>query len=288
METKHYSKSTKRGILIFTILMAFLFVFPDLMQYFRTKPEIKIEQWDLEEEKAVSSVNWEYSHSYRKKQKRTYTKAPSVFNPNEYKFEEWMALGLSEKQSIAVLKFLKYPIYSNAELKRIVVIPEELYELIKDSTLYPPRIHEKNKPAEYLLEQKLIQVDINTADLDAVLQAKDIFIFDAKQLIRKRDELGGFVNEEQLNEVWQSTPEKVEVWKKYLVINPQAVRKININTCSVQELADHPYISWNLANSLVKLRLQNGPYKQMNDTKKSVLMTEELFDKLKPYFKIEE
>lgn len=270
------------------MLLILIFVLPDLYQFFRSKPDVHITQWNVKEEQAVSKVNREYARSYRKYSKRTYRAAPTKFDPNTYTFDDWVRLGLSDKQSTAVLKFLKYPIYSNAELERIVVIPEELFLLIKDSAVYPPRLQEKNKPVEYLLEQKLIQVDINAVDLEGVLAAKEIFVFDAKQLIRKRDELGGFVNEAQLNEVWQATPEKIAIWKKYLVINPQAVRKININTCSSQELADHPYISWNLANSLVKLRLQNGLYKQIEDTKKSVLMTNELFEKLKPYFKIEE
>lgn len=288
MSANHYSKSTRRGIVIFTILMVVLFILPDLIQFLREKPPIKIEQWDEVEQQAVAKVNTNFSSSYRNKKRKQYFLPPAKFNPNEYTLEEWKALGLSDKQSAAILKFLKYPVYSNDDLKRIVIIPEQLFELIKDSTIYPPKPGKRDSAAEYQLEQKLIVVDVNAANLKDILRAREITYFDAKQILRKRDELGGFYSEDQLAEVWQSTPEKIAVWKKYLVINPHAVRKIDINDCSVNELANHPYISWNLANSLVKLRIQNGPYQQIEDTKKSVLMSNELFEKVKPYFKIEQ
>jgi competence protein ComEA len=280
----HYSKSTKRGIIIFTLLLLAIFVAPDLIQYFRPEPEIRIEQWSNVEKQVAEKLNRESNFSYRKSwNKKHYSKPLSRFNPNDYTLEEWMALGLSEKQSAIVLKFTSRKIYSNEELKRIFVIPDELYDLIKDSTYYPERAKNLDRQTEYKLEQKLVTVDINRADLDDLLQAQDISIFDAKQIIKTRDNFGGFYSLSQLSEVWQATPEKIAVWEKYIRIDPENIRKININMASTKELSFHPYISWNLANSLVKLRSQNGFYKDIREIKKSVLMTDELYEKLKHY-----
>lgn len=285
----HYSKSTKRGIIIFTILLVLIFILPDLIQYFRPKPEIKLEQWTTVEKEVTGKLNRQTGFSYRNTwKKRAYSRPLSKFNPNDYTLEQWMALGLSEKQSAIVLKFTSRKIYSNEELKRIFVISDEFYSLIKDSTVYPERPKNFDKQTEYKLEQKLVHIDINRADLDEVLKAGEITFFDAKQIIRLRDELGGFYSTGQLSEVWQATPEKITVWEKYIQIDPGNIRKLNINTASAKELSHHPYISWNLANSLVKLRSQNGFYKELRDIKKSVLMTEELFEKLKFYLKVEE
>lgn len=280
----YYSKSTKRGIIIFTLLLLAIFVTPDLIQYFRPKPEIRIEQWSNVEKQVTEKLNRESNFSYRSsRKKKAYSKPLSRFNPNDYKLEEWMALGLSEKQSAVVLKFTSRKIYSNEELKRIFVMPEELFNLIKDSTYYPERPKNLDRQTEYKLEQKLVQVEINRADIDDLLQAQDISAFDAKQILRTRDNFGGFYSLGQLSEVWQATPEKLAVWGKYIRIDPENIRKININTASTKELSFHPYISWNLANSLVKLRSQNGFYKDVREIKKSVLMTDELYDKLKHY-----
>ncbi|MNK05515.1 Helix-hairpin-helix motif protein [compost metagenome] len=285
----HYSKSTKRGIFLFTGLLLLIFVAPDLIQHFRPKSEINIEQWSLAEKQVTEKLNRETAFNYRKFDKKNrYSRPISSFDPNEYTLEQWMALGLSEKQSAVVLKFTSRKIHSNEELKRIFVISDELYALIKDSTVYPERTKNLDKYTEYKLEQKLIKVDINRADLDDVLRAADISAFDAKQLIRTRDNFGGFYSLNQLSEVWQATPEKIAVWEKYIQIDPENIRTININTASAKELTLHPYISWNLANSLVKLRTQNGPYKEVREIKKSVLMTDELFEKLKHYLIVKE
>jgi DNA uptake protein ComE-like DNA-binding protein len=65
------------------------------------------------------------------------------------------------------------------------------------------------------------------------------------------------------------------------------LKRININTASVDDLKAHPYISWNLANSIVKLRSQIGQYNRIEDVKKSVLMTDELYEKLKRYLTVD-
>ncbi len=284
----HYSKSTKRGIFLFTGLLLVIFVSPDLIQYFRPKPEIKIEQWSTAEKQVVEKLNRESGSNYHKEWKRRqYSRPLTRFNPNDYTLEDWMALGLSEKQSAIVLKFTSRKIYSNEELKRIFVISDELYDLIKDSTVYPERTRNLDRPTEYKLEQKLVVVAINRASLDDLLQARDITVFDAKQIIRTRDNFGGFYSLDQLSEVWQATPEKIAVWEKYIRIDPENIRRININTASTRELSFHPYISWNLANSLVKLRSQNGFYKELREIKNSVLMTDELYEKLKHYLIVE-
>ncbi|AEA44133.1 ComEA family DNA-binding protein [Fluviicola taffensis] len=284
----HYSKSTKRGIFIFTVLLIAVFVLPDLIQYFRPKSKIEINQWTIQEKQAVQKLSRETTTNYRKNWKEgRYSKPVSKFNPNEYTLEQWMALGLSEKQSAIVLKFTNRKIYSNEELKRVFVISNELFELIKDSTIYPERPKNFDKQTEYILEQELIVLDVNRVTLDEMLAARDISVFDAKQIIKYRDELGGFYSKDQLNEVWQATPEKVILWEKHIQIDLKNVKTININNCSSKQLSFHPYISWNLANSLVKLRTQIGSYKEVQEIKKSVLMTDELYEKLKHYLIVE-
>ncbi len=288
MEKSGYSKSTLRGIAVFTVLCVIIFILPDLIVYFSPKPEIQISQWDEVEKGAVQKVNKDFAFSYRNNKKKKFNVPPEKFDPNTYKLEDWMRLGLSDKQSAAVIKFLQYPIYSNAELKRIFVIPDQLFQLIKDSTVYPKRLANDDLRTEYQMQKKLIAIDINSVQYEGILEVDEISAYDAKSLIKYRDALGGFVSKSQYSEVWKATPEKVLVWEKYLVINPNAISQLNINKASARELSFHPYIDWSLANSLIKIREQHGPFKQVEEIKKSVLMTKELYDKLAPYLKTEE
>lgn len=281
------SKSTLRGTLLFVLLLTLVFVSPDLWYYFRPVSEAQLSYSDPEFRDAVHSVRRNLAQSRKRFEKRNRYSAPiQAFDPNAYTIEDWMQLGLSEKQAAVVLKFTKYGIYSNEDLRKIFVIPEELYVLIKDSTRYPERpARQWNNDFGKQDEQHAAarKTDLNKATEEDLLKVRGIGPFFARQIIRRREELGGFYSEEQLLEVWKMDAEKLEKMLPDLLIDASHLRRINLNTATAEELKSHPYISWNLANSIVKLRSQNGPYRRVEDVRKSVLMTDELYEKLKRY-----
>jgi DNA uptake protein ComE-like DNA-binding protein len=66
-------------------------------------------------------------------------------------------------------------------------------------------------------------------------------------------------------------------------VDSEKIKRIELNTISVEELKDHPYLNWSAANSIIKIRAQKGRFKSIEEIKESVLMDEEMFEKLKPY-----
>ena len=287
------SKKTFRGMMFFFIVLIICFILPDIFHYLEKEDTFVLEQMDVHQNEKINKLSnyktREYSYS---KNNLKFNKPPAKFNPNDYSVQEWMYLGLSEKQAAVVLKFTKYRLRSNDDLKKIFVIPNELYLLIKDSTIYDT----KNKQIEGYSnvsdvkqeKDKLpkVKIDINTASLDELMKVRGIGPFFAKQILKKRDELGGFYTYEQLLEVWKIDEEKLADWSPFLEVNSNEVIKLNINQATVEELEKHPYISWNLANSIVKFKEQNGNYTKLEQVKKSALMTSELFEKLKPYLSL--
>lgn len=289
MEKKpEFSKSTLRGTLIFIALLCLIFVLPDLLIHFSDPVNVSVRYENAEVREKITRLRRHSGKSYKNEHKSRYTPPAHAFDPNTYTIEQWMEMGLSEKQAAVILKFTSRGIYSNDDLKRIFVISDELFELIKDSTVYPPRPERSFTDNFEKQEVKAQLVNLNTATEEELLKVKGIGPFFAKQIIRRRDQLGGYTDKSQLLEVWKMDQEKLDKISPSLSINADEVRKININTATVDELQIHPYISWNLANSIVKLRSQIGGYKQIGDVKKSVLMTDELYDKLKRYLTLDE
>jgi competence ComEA-like helix-hairpin-helix protein len=283
------TKSNFRAGIVLLVVLTFVFVLPDLIVYFSPRAKMSFEELSEPEREAFLKVkrNGKKNYSFRNKISR-YNSPPVKFNPNNYTAEEWMALGLSEKQAAVILKFTKRKLRSNEDLKKIFVINEELYDLIKDSTYYDQNNQVAYENQKHTPSKKLIiKVNLNTSSEEELMNIPGIGAFFAKNIVKTRNELGGFVAIDQLLEVWKVDEQKLEGWKPYLILSPDEVQKVNINTATTEELAAHKYISWNLANSLVKLRLQKGSYKKVEDVKQSVLMTKELFEKLKPYFKTE-
>ncbi|MFA7274659.1 MAG: helix-hairpin-helix domain-containing protein [Crocinitomicaceae bacterium] len=224
-------------------------------------------------------------NSYKKKSK--FHRPPAKFDPNAYTEKEWMALGLSEKQVGVVLKFTKNGIRSNEDLQRIFVISEELFELIKDSTVYPQKEYgAKNNFSEKKADPQkpqIVSVELNTADAQELEAIPGIGSYLSKMILERRAKLGGFVTKSQLLEIYRFDQEKLDAVDKYIRINPEIIEKLNINEVTIEQLKNHPYIEYKVANSIVKMRQQKGSYSRLDELKESVLINEELFQKLKPY-----
>ena len=64
-------------------------------------------------------------------------------------------------------------------------------------------------------------------------------------------------------------------------------RRIEINTVPVEELAKHPYISYQEAKVLVAYRLQHGSYLQLDDLLKVKIFKADWVNKIGPYLDFE-
>ena len=65
------------------------------------------------------------------------------------------------------------------------------------------------------------------------------------------------------------------------------VKKININTATIDELKAHPYIKYSLANPIVAYRNEHGAFDKLEDLKKIMTVTEEVYKKISPYLAIQ-
>jgi competence ComEA-like helix-hairpin-helix protein len=281
------SKRSKRGLLVLILASLGLIFFPRVYMFFQKKEAFVINSEQITEfertHKKFEKRN--YSNYYSKKKK--YKAPDSKFNPNTYTLSDWINLGLSEKQSVVILKFTSRGIYNEEDLKRIFVIPEVLFELIRDSVVYPERIQNTPNQESFKKQAKQITlINLNTADTTEFMKIYGIGAFYAKQIIRYREKLGGYLTKEQLFEVWKMTPEAYEKIKDHVFISEKDVKRININSVTIEELKVHPYLKWNQANSIVKMRIQRNGFKNIEEIKESVLIDSETYEKLFPYLSL--
>ena len=129
-------------------------------------------------------------------------------------------------------------------------------------------------------------LDINISDTSQWKKLKGIGSRRASQVVKYRDLLGGFVNIEQVKEVYSISDSLYDSFSNYIVINDSSIAKININTSNINQLKNHPYIKWNIANSIVSYRNQHGLYKSLNELKKIHIISDELYIKIVSYLTI--
>ena len=281
------SKRSKRGLLVLILASLGLIFFPRVYMFFQKEEAFVINSEQIAEfertHKKFEKRN--YSNYYSKKKK--YKAPDSKFNPNTFTLSDWMNLGLSEKQSVVVLKFTSRGIYSEQDLKRIFVIPDVLFELIRDSVVYPERFQNSPNQESFKKQAKQITlINLNTADTTEFMKIYGIGAFYAKQIIRYREKLGGYFTKEQLFEVWKMTTEAYDKIKDHVFISEKDVKRININSVTIEELKVHPYLKWNQANSIIKMRMQRNGFKNIEELKESVLIDSETYEKLFPYLSL--
>ena len=139
----------------------------------------------------------------------------------------------------------------------------------------------------YPKKNESVIVELNSADTTALKQLKGIGSSFAKRIIKFRDLLGGFVKKEQLLEVYGFDKEKYDLVSPQIEIDLSKVKKININSASVDDLKKHPYMDKKSAVKIFWHRVNQGNYSDVSDIKKLNLVDETLFTKLAPYLTIE-
>ena len=145
---------------------------------------------------------------------------------------------------------------------------------------------EEDAPAKPETNEKIL-TEINTADSVALLKIKGIGPYIAMKIIEKREKLGGFFSKEQLREVHRIDSSRYEAIIPFLRVDPLLVKRININTARLEDLNQHPYISSQVARSLLSLREQYGNFKNIDEIKKSHLINADLYRKIAPYLSID-
>lgn len=280
------TERTKVGITLWACCILVIILLPRIARYCFPSQPITIQRYQMKEIAGLEEKAKRYAHQRFEKQPRSkYHAPPHRFNPNQYTLQEWMHLGLSEKQAAAVLKFCRFPLKSNADLKKIFIIPDALYERIKDSTYYDTKPLYKPNPKEEFekKETKLEQISMVNLDSARLVALPGIGPFYAKMVMKYEKALGGFHSKEQLLEVYKMTEEVYEILCKHLNFNPTNLRKISINQATKEELAKHPYIDIWQANSIVKMRKQLGGFHAITELLDSHLINAETFEKILPY-----
>jgi competence ComEA-like helix-hairpin-helix protein len=286
-EPLYVSKRNRRGVVALVVFSVIIIFLPRIAQLFNSDVVLDISTEDVQSfEKAKKNFQNKKRNYYTKyEKKKRFSAAPRKFNPNEYSAQDWMNLGLSEKQVAVLLKFTKNGIRSNEDLKRIFVISDELYALIKDSTYYPERPKTEYTP-KVIEEKKVQKLEINTASVEDLENLKGIGPFFAKQIIKYRDRLGGFASKEQILEVWKMTIETYDKLIPLIEIDKSKIRKLKINDVTPEELKNHPYLNWSQVNSIIKMRMQRTKFNVIDEIQESKLIDAETFEKLIPYLSL--
>ncbi len=279
-----YNKKERNGILLLSFVLFLLLIFYQFTHLFVSETITDFSEF----EKAIAELKY-----IEEDAKSEYKDSLFKFNPNSLNDNGWLALGLSEGK----LKVLRN--YQNSggyfkqkeDLKRCYAIGDDFYNKIKNYVVIPRidnlQTSKKEIKADNSQPITIVKiVELNQADSLQLISIKGIGPFYAKQIIKYRKELGGFLSYNQFFEIWGLDKLDLEKMKVQTQIDTTRIRKININRTEINEFRKHPYINYKEAKMIVNYRTQHGDFKSLKDIQKIKPISPEKFRKIAPYLRM--
>ena len=217
------------------------------------------------------------------------------FDPNTISTNEWKKLGVRDKTINTIQNFISKggKFRQPEDIKKIWGLHEDevqrLMPFVKITTTvstFEP-VKQTTVFNKYESKRSFEKVDINLADTSALIRLPGIGSKLSNRIISFREKLGGFYSIEQVAETFGLPDSVYQKIRSSLLLQEKNIRQININTASLDELKQHPYIRYNLANLVVQYRTQHGNFSAISDIKKIMTITDELYNKLSPYLSVQ-
>ena len=279
-------------ILVLATLMA--------VKHFQPKKE-QATTWTNDSTKAQFATYQSQQDSLRKAQwKKKYPRDTieirmQAFDPNTADSSTLVHLGFQPWQAKNMLKYrAKGGKYRRPDdLKKLYGMTDSMYQALT------PYIHIAREEMDSLVDSVRVDslpkwqkknrdtiINLRTADTTALKLLPGIGSYRARQIVRYREQLGGFTHIEQVLEAqgMQQIPDTI---LRHFFIDSIIIQPISINHASPQQLARHPYLRFEQAQAIYQLRRR----KMHLDSIQQLLIIDdfsaEKLQKLAPYLKFD-
>lgn len=230
------------------------------------------------------------------------------FDPNTVSLAGWQQLGLPRWLAERIDKYRSKggQFRKKEDLLRIYDFPPDLYDQLEpyitlsesarsasfergkstpaEAAAPTGRIPFPERPAfsERPAKPALQSFDINTADTTQLIALKGIGRTLAGRIVKFRDALGGFISTDQFRDIYGLDSLALVELEKFGKIQ-SAVRRIPVNTATVDELDRHPFLSRRQAQIIVNYREQHGAYTSAESLKPIRILDARTIEKIAPY-----
>ena len=236
----------------------------------------------------------------------------AAFDPNALTAEGWEARGVPHFVAGRIVKYREAAggFKAKAQIKKMYGLDDAVYQRLAPFMQLPDEAPGRGERPDYAANRpgpdgkfqpfaatagkfpskprNLKPFDLNTADTTQLMQIRGIGAGRAKWVVKYRNQLGGYLREDQLDEVFvlRDAPDLRDSIRKYTFVAPGfAPQPVRVNSASFDELYPHPYIRKGLARIIVAYRNQHGPFKTVEDLKQIPILKAEDWEKMRPYLR---
>ena len=195
--------------------------------------------------------------------------------------EQWEHLSplirIAKKYQLVDLPQQKHPAYSQSYAEKIarddsqdsiVQLSDTLLQINRSKQTYPVKLSGDET------------MDINTADSAQLCRVPGIGPYFARQIIKYRRQLGGYVATEQLLQI-ENFPADAIAW--LVISDTVGLQRLNVNKLSTRKLMKHPYMGYYRASDIENHKRIYGRVENIDALRKMPHFTDEDIRRLLPY-----
>lgn len=195
--------------------------------------------------------------------------------------EQWEHLSplirIAKKYQLVDLPQQKHPAYSQSYAEKvarddsqdsIVQLSDTLLQINRSKQTYPVKLSGDET------------MDINTADSAQLCRVPGIGPYFARQIIKYRRQLGGYVATEQLLQI-ENFPADAIAW--LVISDTVGLQRLNVNKLSTRKLMKHPYMGYYRASDIENHKRIYGRVENIDALRKMPHFTDDDIRRLLPY-----
>lgn len=287
----NFNKGQRRAVFMLSVLIITLWGYRFYQSHFQ-RPEVESDyrQKELLRKSALLRQRKEAKKS-KTSPKKQITKWQD-FDPNIISYQDAMKLGFTAEQARHLTAYRKAggQFLQAKDLKKIYSISNADYQ--KMETYIKINWEEEDQlyteqPFDDVESPNTVLIEINTAKQSDLLDVRGVGPYLSKNMVQYRKMLGGFVNKNQLMEVYGIDSTNFDLIASQIEILSDSVHRFNLKTVGFNDLKRHPYISKKLAFSIINYRSNIAPFKTVKDLLKVKIVNDSIFQKIYPYFVVE-
>ncbi len=302
----YFSRAQRLGIIVLILLIAFILILnyslprffpatePDPITFTEEIKEFKkslisrdsLKQMELERKEAERRAL--YDSRYKKKDTIPHYTLFS-FNPNLADSLTFIKLGVNPRVTSNIIKYRsrggKFEIAD--DLEKIYGLTEVKFQELKPYILIPDSSLPVEDILKEVLQEEVFFTELNNADTVQLMRIKGIGAYYAREIIKYRKELGGYVSVDQLLEIKNMKPENFDKIAPFFIIDTSYINPVKVNSASVDYMRRHPYINFYQARTIYELRKIKGKLTQLDELSRFEEFTEEDLKRLGPYLSFE-
>ena len=263
-----FTKQQQKGIVALLLLMLVI----QLGYYIYVSVLFTGDKFTAEQEKEWLSHQTEIGRLQSQKSQKRDTIFP--FNPNYISDYKAYVLGINLQQLNKLKEYRKSGVFINSvqEFKNVTGVHDTLLVKLSPYFRFPvkpvnkQRGEEQNVVPTYTHKDEITIIDINKATREDLIKIHGIGDYYSKLIVERREQLGGYVSMEQMDDFSQIPQQAIILLKeRFQVIEVPQTLKINVNNASLNQLSRFPYFDKELARAIITHRSMLGKFVKIED-----------------------